>query len=121
MARTTKTVDLSAKLLGLEKTLEDDILDLMGSWVDSTANNIINGVVADAKTSEDKSKLDAYIRNIIHEELKIILGDTFVQGKSTKSFKEQLYFDLECAGFERNCRGCYYQVKNYGKIPHGKL
>jgi hypothetical protein len=121
MARNTKTIDLSAKLLGLEQTIEDDILDLMGSWVDDTANNVIDNFISNSKVASDRNKLEQFIRNIIYDELKNIFGDTFINRNNPKAFLTQLYFSLETAGFERNCRGCYYQVKNYGKIPHGKL
>lgn len=117
----TRSVDLSAQLLGLERTLEDDILDLMESYVKDSVDNTIDDFVKDIRSNGDKSKLDEYIRKIVYDVLREVLGETFVRGGSSKSFKDQLFWILETNGFERNCKGCYYQVKNYGKIEHGKL
>ena len=116
-----RDIDLSAQLLGLERTLEDDILDLMDSWVSDKVSSISKDIVSDSKGYKDKTELVNFIRDIVFQVLREVLGETFIKGNNGNDFKKQLFFELESNGFERNCKGCYYQIKNYGKIEHGKL
>ena len=116
-----RNIDLSANILGLEKTLEDDILDIMEEYVKDTANNIISGVIDDSKKNTARNELNAYIRQVVYEVLTDLFnGDINVGGKG-RSFTNQLIEWLEIHGFEKDCRSCYYQIKTYGKMPHGKL
>jgi len=45
MAKKIRDVDLYAQFLGLERTLEDDILDLMEDYVKDTADSVIGEVI----------------------------------------------------------------------------
>lgn len=122
MKSKTRDVDLYAQFLGLERTLEDDILDLMEDYVKDTADSVIGEIIKDKGNIKQRDEIKQYIRDIVYEVLKEVFGETLIKNKSgSKAFKEQLFWLLETNGFERNCRGCYYQVKNYGKIEHGKL
>lgn len=115
----TRDVDLSAQFLGLEKTLEDDILDIMEGLVKENATNVIEEVIQDIKTDSDLHNLDNHIRNIVYDVLKEVLGTSLItRGGSGKSFKQQLFFELEKNGFVRDCPTCYFNTQKLGKIKH---
>ena len=117
MAKKTRDVDLYAQFLGLERTLEDDILDLMEDYVKDTADSVIGEVIQDKGNIKQRDEIKQYIRDIVYEVLKEVFGDTLIKNKSGgKAFKEQLFWELEKNGFVRDCPTCYFNTMRLGKI-----
>ena len=117
MAKRTRDVDLYAQFLGLERTLEDDILDLMEEYVKDTADSVIGGVIQDKGGVSQKEEIKTFIREIIFEVLKEVLGTDLIGSKSSsRSFKQQLFYELEKNGFVRDCPTCYFNTMRLGKI-----
>lgn len=88
-----------------EQTLEFDILKLMDEWYKENKKVTKENYHEKKKEQEE---LKAFIRETIKEEMQAML-----RGKGL--FGEKFYRELEIAGFERNCIGCEYAQKNYGK------
>jgi len=87
-----RNIDLSANILGLEKTLEDDILDIMEEYVKDTADNIISGVIDDSKKNSARNELNAYIRQVIYDVInELFNGAIDVSGRG-RSFTSQLLY-----------------------------
>ena len=119
MAKKTRDVDLSAQFLGLERTLEDDILDLMEEYVKDTADSVIGKVIQEKGNTRQKEKIKQYVREIVYDVLKEIFGDTLIKHTSGgRGFKEQLFWELEKSGFVRDCPTCYFNTQRLGKIKH---
>ncbi len=119
MAKKTRDVDLYAQFLGLERTLEDDILDLMEDYVKDTADSVIGEVIQDRGGVTQREELKSFIRGVVLEVLKEVLGTDLIGSKSsTRSFKQQLFYELEKNGFVRDCPTCYFNTMRLGKIKH---
>lgn len=112
-----RDIDLSAQLLGLERTLEDDILDLMESWITDKVDDITKDTISNSKGYKDKTALNEYIRNIVFQVLQEVFGSELVsRGGDGKRFREQLFFQLEKNGFVRDCPTCYFNTIRLGKV-----
>lgn len=112
-----RDIDLSAQLLGLERTLEDDILDLMDSWVSDKVSSISKDIVSDSKGYKDRTELVNFIRDIVFQVLQEVFGSELVsRGGDGKRFREQLFFQLEKNGFVRDCPTCYFNTIRLGKV-----
>lgn len=119
MKAKTRDVDLYAQFLGLERTLEDDILDLMEDYVKDTADNVIGEVIKERGGTTQREEIKAFIRDVVYDVLREVLGDTLVKrNNSGKSFKQQLFWELEANGFVRDCPTCYFNTMKLGKIKH---
>ncbi len=119
MGKKTRDVDLYAQFLGLERTLEDDILDLMEDYVKDTADNVITEVIQERGGVNQREELKAFIRGVVLEVLKEVLGTDLIGSRSsTRSFKQQLFYELEKNGFVRDCPTCYFNTMKLGKIKH---
>lgn len=111
-----RTIDIDAKLLGLERTLEDDILDIMEGYVKDSIGKVTSNNIYDSQSYFDRKELDSYIRNIVYDVLKEVFGTTLIHSNNGKSFKQQLFYELESNGFVRDCPTCYWNTVKYGKI-----
>ncbi len=121
MATKTRDVDLYAQFLGLERTLEDDILDLMEDYVKETADSVIGEVISDRGGVSQREEIKSFIRDVVYDVLREVLGDTLVKrGNSGKSFKQQLFWELEANGFVRDCPTCYFNTMRLGKMKRNK-
>lgn len=119
MTSKNRVVDLDAEFLGLERTLEDDILDIMDGFVRETATNVVDEVAKEIAKGRNYESLDKYIRNIVYDILKSIFGTTLIMGNMDgRSFLRQLCFQLEKEGFVRDCPTCYFNTQRLGKIKH---
>ena len=117
MAKKTRDVDLYAQFLGLERTLEDDILDLMEEYVKDTADSVIGGVIQERGGVNQKEEIKAFIRDVVFEVLKEVLGTDLIGSRSSsRSFKQQLFYELEKNGFVRDCPTCYFNTMRLGKM-----
>ena len=106
----------NASLLGLKKTLEDEILDIMDEWSKDSSFTLTSEVAKDSSEHFKKVELEQFIRSIVYDVLSEMLGDTLIRKASSgKSFKEQLFWELEANGFIRNCKVCYFNMARVGK------
>ncbi len=119
MASKTRDIDLHAQLLGLERVLEDDILDIMEGYVKDTTDNIVGGIIQDKVGNSQHNELKIFIRDVVYDVLREVLGNDLIDSKSgSRSFKQQLFYELEKNGFVRDCPTCYFNTKRLGKIKH---
>lgn len=111
-----RTIDLSSKMLGLEKVLEDDILDIMEDFVKQSADDVINGKICSIENIRDSkhTELEKYIQEIVYKCIEDMFGGSY----RFKEFRNMLYFDMEKSGFSRFCPTCYINTKRLGELKH---
>jgi len=111
-----RTIDLSSKMLGLEKVLEDDILDIMEDFVKQSADDVINGKIRSIESirGSNHTELEKYIQEIVYKCIEDMFGGSY----RFKEFRNMLYFDMEKSGFHRFCPTCIINTKRLGKASH---
>ena len=104
------TIQLSAEILGLEETLEDNILEIMDNWIKESMYNGAKETLKNISDSKSLEVLESYIRNIVYD---------ILQEQKNREHKEKIYNDLEGAGFIKDCPTCTWNIKKYGKLKGG--
>lgn len=89
-----------------EQTLEGDILKLMTQWEKESKEK--EKKTTTFQKDEQELYIEKIVRRVIQEEIQ-----TMPRGNGL--FGERFCRGLESQGVERNCIGCMYAQKNYGR------
>ena len=91
-----------------EQTLELDILKLMEQWEKESKEKEQAKTTTTFHKDEQELYIEKIVRRVIQEEIQ-----TMPRGNGL--FGERFCRGLESQGVERNCIGCMYAQKNYGR------
>ena len=91
-----------------EQVLEDDILKLMEQWEKESKEKEQAKTTTTFHKDEQELYIEKIVRRVIQEEIQ-----TMARGSGL--FGERFCRGLESQGVERNCIGCMYAQKNYGR------
>lgn len=103
------TFDDLVDISSLEKTLEFDIIKLIEKYDQERNRSAFELYEMQQNEIKTREIILSIVKEVVRQEI-----TSMIKGKSL--FNEQVYKELESAGFERDCYGCYMAEKRYGRL-----